>query len=70
LARIWSASSDRLRVTRAQAQIDATLARGALHQAVHHSEGLYSLTVSPLMAFFTIDNTKRLIVVSWVKLAP
>ncbi len=70
LARIWSGSADPAAVTRAQARIDGTLARGAFQNAVHRSEGLFTLVDSPLMVYFTIDHSRRVVEVSWVKLVP
>jgi hypothetical protein len=70
LAAIWARDADRAAVTKAQAQIEGMLARAPLHHGTHLSEGLYSITVHPLLIFFSVDTSRRVVEVSWVTRIP
>ncbi len=70
LARIWLGSSDPLAVTRAQAQIDALLARDPIGHGQHVQEGLYRIVVPPLTAFYSVDTARRIVEVSEVWYTP
>jgi hypothetical protein len=70
LARIWLRASDPLSVTAAQAQADQLLSRDPVKYGRHLSEGLYCLDVPPLVLTYTIDPTKRLVEVTWVRSSP
>jgi hypothetical protein len=67
LARIWLRSSDPSAVTAAQAQADRLLSRDPIKYGRHLSEGLYSLSAPPLILTYTVDQTRRLVEVTWVR---
>ena len=62
LADIWiSAAHHRREVTAAQHSIDLRLARDPFEKARHVSEGLYCTAEPPLVVYFAVDQSKRVV---------
>jgi hypothetical protein len=68
LADLWVDASNRSAVTKAQAAIDRFLAADPLLYGKHLSEGLFTIQVAPLKAFFIVDQQKKLVEVERVRL--
>ncbi len=64
LALAWLSSGDRQAVTEAQNQMDQFLPRDPRNPGQEVSEGLWRITVPPLVAHYEIDDTKRLVTVT------
>ncbi len=64
LARIWLYAPDPKAITLASARIDEFLARDPVNCGRALSEGLFLLTVSPLTAYFSIDQNHHSVTVS------
>lgn len=69
LTAIWLGTSDPA-VTIAQDQIDDLPERNPSGHGRHLREGLYQIVVVPLTAFYTIDQTKKIVHVSAVWYTP
>jgi plasmid stabilization system protein ParE len=67
LAAIWPASPDRVGVTRADAVACQLLSDDPAGRSAHLSEGLYRLTVAPLVYYFSIDDARKLVRVATVR---
>ena len=70
LADLWLRSPDPVGVTRADAAAYLLLRRDPLGCGVHVSEGLYRLTVAPLVYYYAVDTTRshvRVAVISEVR---
>jgi plasmid stabilization system protein ParE len=61
LAAIWLQAHDRKAVTNAQAVIDARLAIDPVNNSTEVAEGLRKIVVLPLIAFFSLDETRSLV---------
>lgn len=69
LTAIWLGASDPA-VTVASDQIDDLLERNPIAYGRHLREGLYQVVVVPLTAFYSIDQSKRVVKVSAVWYTP
>ncbi|HEY7154510.1 MAG TPA: type II toxin-antitoxin system RelE/ParE family toxin [Gemmataceae bacterium] len=69
LTNIWLRTSDPA-VTTAQNQIDGLLERDPFGYGRLLREGLYQIVVAPLTAFYSIDQTKKIVKVSAVWYTP
>lgn len=67
LIRIWSESDDRNQVTRAEADITATLKQDPFGQGQHLSEGLFQIRRDPLAVLFSVDEGDCMVTVLRVK---
>ena len=70
LASIWIRAFDRRAVTAAQAAIDGELALSPTTKGTEVSEGLRKLMISPLLAFFEVDEPARLVKVTAIAGGP
>ncbi len=70
LARIWMQSADPPAVRQAQTKADQCLAQDPLGYGRHLSEGLYQISVPPLVLSFTLDAARRHVQVTWVSELP
>jgi hypothetical protein len=70
LADIWLQATDRNAVTAAQAALEKRLEQDPTGYGQHHSEGLYSITVPPLHAFYSIDFARQFVQVTDVREVP
>ncbi|HET6576027.1 MAG TPA: type II toxin-antitoxin system RelE/ParE family toxin [Fimbriiglobus sp.] len=61
LARIWLAAPDPDEVTRADATAEQLLSSDPAGRGVHLAEGLYRLTVAPLVLYYAIDDDRKLV---------
>ena len=69
LTQIWLQTYDPA-VSAASDQIDRILARDPIGSGKHLGEGLYKLTVSPLTAYYSVDQAKKTVEVSAVRHTP
>lgn len=67
LAEIWLAASDRESVTSAANAIERLLRHDPTGHAVHLSEGLWSLSVHPLLVIFEVREADRIVEVASVR---
>jgi hypothetical protein len=70
LADIWTQAANRPAVNTASDQIDAFLARDPIGHGKAVREGLYKLTVPPLMAYYSVDQAQKSVEVSAVRYLP
>ena len=70
LATAWLNARDRQAVTQAEARIDALLAADPLGNGRHLSEGLYILSVPPLVVFSSVDPARRAVEITDVTALP
>ena len=67
LAGIWVCSPDPAAVTRADAVADQMLRRDPFGCGTLVAEGLYRLTVAPLVLYYSVDTAQRLVEVSAIR---
>jgi hypothetical protein len=67
LARLWVSANDRQAATTAADAIDRQLAKNPKEAGTHLSEGLYQIAISPLVAYFRIDDAARMVCVEAVR---
>jgi hypothetical protein len=65
---VAASSPIRKTITRSSATVDHKLRDDPATQGRYHSEGLYSIDVSPLRAYYTVDEMDRLVTVTDVSL--
>lgn len=61
LARLWLTAEDRAAVTAAQARIDRYLGSDPAGTGRHLAEGLWSITVPPLVVLYAIDAPRKVV---------
>jgi hypothetical protein len=66
LAQIWMDATDPKAVTDAQDAIDRKLASNPVGDGEHVREGLYRIIVSPLVAYYSVDDAARKVEVEGV----
>ena len=66
LADIWMNASDPKAVTIAQTAIDRQLARDPIGNGQHVREGLYRIIVSPLVVYYSVEDSTRTVEVEGV----
>ena len=64
LAAVWTLASDRRAVVAAQDRIDRMLALDPSNSGEYLSEGLYRIGVSPLLAYYEIDEGRHEVTVT------
>ena len=70
LADIWTQATDRAAVNAAQNEIDNVLARYPLNRGQHLREGLYKFVAAPLTAFYSVDQTRKIVEIEQVWYTP